>query len=327
MLELNIGGGVEGLWSVMETTDEAGAKTAFVMVRGELWGAEEKTKFEAFIKPEHRIVLMSSYMTFPGLNINPYDDPNRWPSPRFVEDKWKSQIVLWCHCFRHPELMWSDADMVVGGRRIPRLLLSESDFYDPGTLEKYRKPAPREYDFFCSMPEGDWNTFIRNVHLGAHWLNFMADAMGLRVLVVGPGRVEKLSKKITVVDRFLPWHEFVEHMGRCTYMFNSSFADASPRIVVEALSLDMPVLLNQDILGGWKYVEPGVTQGRTGAGFRMYDVKRDNACDLPSEAHMRATVLGFTRGKYDPLAWVTANVGPKIGAKRLAEALNGLQKN
>ena len=266
--ELHIGGQVGGVWSLMEVKGAGGAATEYVMMRGELWGPEDRAKFEAFIKPSHRIILMSSYQSFPGHNINPHDDPARWPAVRFVEDRWKGQIVLWCHCFRRPELMWSDEDR----GRVPRVLLSESDFYDPATLTAHIKPAPREYDFFCSMPEGEWNTFIRNVHLGAHWLNFMAEGLGLKVLVVGPGRSKQLSAKVTVVDRFLPWNEFVEHMGRCTHMFNPSFADASPRVVVEALSLDMPVLLNADILGGWKYMNSD-----TGATFQMYEVGKGDA--------------------------------------------------
>ena len=32
--------------------------------------------------------------------------------------------------------------------------------------------------------------------------------------------------------------------------------DASPRALTEAIALDVPVLVNRQILGGWKYVEP-----------------------------------------------------------------------
>ncbi len=38
--------------------------------------------------------------------------------------------------------------------------------------------------------------------------------------------------------------------------------DASPRVLVEALSLNVPILVNRHILGGWKYVN-----GQTGAFF------------------------------------------------------------
>ncbi|WP_347331864.1 hypothetical protein [Marinimicrobium locisalis] len=37
-------------------------------------------------------------------------------------------------------------------------------------------------------------------------------------------------------------------------MFVPNVADASPRIIAEALCLDVPILMNENILGGWKYI-------------------------------------------------------------------------
>jgi hypothetical protein len=43
-------------------------------------------------------------------------------------------------------------------------------------------------------------------------------------------------------------------MNSTRALFCTSIYDASPRIIVESLSLNIPVLLNKNILGGWKYI-------------------------------------------------------------------------
>ena len=45
-------------------------------------------------------------------------------------------------------------------------------------------------------------------------------------------------------------------------MFAPNLHDASPRVLAEALCLDVPILVNRHILGGWKYVS-----NETGAFF------------------------------------------------------------
>ena len=49
-------------------------------------------------------------------------------------------------------------------------------------------------------------------------------------------------------------------------MFAPNTHDASPRVVAEALSLDVAVLINANIDGGWKYAQP-----TTGALFTTPD--------------------------------------------------------
>ena len=48
----------------------------------------------------------------------------------------------------------------------------------------------------------------------------------------------------------------------CRVLFAPNLHDASPRVLAEAMCLDVPILVNRHILGGWKYVN-----NRTGAFF------------------------------------------------------------
>ena len=65
--------------------------------------------------------------------------------------------------------------------------------------------------------------------------------------------------------------------------------DASPRVLAEAMCLDVPILVNRHIVGGWKYVH-----GQTGAFFDSVD----NV--VPA---FREIVDGLQRGDLHPREW------------------------
>jgi hypothetical protein len=48
-------------------------------------------------------------------------------------------------------------------------------------------------------------------------------------------------------------------MQECKFLFVPNISDASPRLITEAISYNIPVLVNYNILGGWNNVSPGVT--------------------------------------------------------------------
>jgi len=48
-------------------------------------------------------------------------------------------------------------------------------------------------------------------------------------------------------------------MQKCKFLFVPNIADASPRVITEAMCYNMPVLVNHNIIGGWHNVVPGVT--------------------------------------------------------------------
>jgi hypothetical protein len=60
----------------------------------------------------------------------------------------------------------------------------------------------------------------------------------------------------------LPQDEFWDYLSKSKMLIVSSIHNASPRVITEALCMDIPVIVNSKILGGWKYVVP-----ETGAFF------------------------------------------------------------
>lgn len=72
-------------------------------------------------------------------------------------------------------------------------------------------------------------------------------------------------------------------------LFAPNLHDASPRVLAEALCLDVPILVNRHIVGGWKYVH-----SETGAFFDSID----NV--VPA---FRDIINGLQRGDLHPREW------------------------
>ena len=168
-------------------------------------------------------------------------------------------VSAWLHCFRDPP-----SNLRQSG--LPLLLLTESDLKD---VDAY-KPDPdiaKEYDFmYVCLQDNDkcepgWQSFNRNWDLAKQCLEIMCGEFGLRGVLVGRTNCEftKKCNGIVKVVPFLEYDAFQKEMQKCRFLFVPNIADASPRVITEAMCYDMPVLVNRNILGGWHYVEPGVS--------------------------------------------------------------------
>ena len=101
-----------------------------------------------------------------------------------------------------------------------------------------------------------------------------------------------------------PWRDFLKKIESSRVLFAPNGHDASPRVIAEALSLDVAVLVNANIDGGWKYGE----HEEAGATFT-------SAADvLPSYDKI---LRNYANGKLAPRRWFKENSGIKNSAIRL----------
>jgi len=215
------------------------------------------------------MVGVSSYEDFPSEIVNPYDSRHvGHDMPELF-----ANTDAWLHCFRDPKNM----GLLPG---MPRLNAAESDFVDTERndgggrlIPEGPRPSPeeREYDAVYVNRGGGWNDFNRNWALAEPAIAAMA-ADGVRFVVINRmpsdavlNRYPGAKENITQLDS-LPWNEYLSLVEKLGFVFAPNVHDASPRVVSEAQSLDTPVLLNRDILGGWKYLEEQDEQGRIRAG-------------------------------------------------------------
>lgn len=298
---LYFGETINDFWNLLEVLDENNKPTEYIAVRGEFWSDQAEDHFKTLIKSK-KVIGLSSYQSFPRWLNNPHE--NRGPEKTegtFIK-KYGDIVIFWCHCFKNPKEFLPET--------IPRMLYSETDQYQHVntlvTIANNTRNNPKKYDFFLSLQEGEWNSHIRGLDIAKKWLNFMADKMHLKILVCGNNRRPDFSSAIDVVD-FQPWDKFIEFMNSSKYLFCTSKYDASPRIIVEALSLGMPVLLNENILGGWKYIND-----KTGLLFFPDEI---------IENKINLFLKNAENNEFNTIKWVKHNVDREKNSQLLANSL------
>jgi hypothetical protein len=237
----------------------------------------------------YRFVGMPGYMSFPR------------PDGRDVRD-YGAVCEAWCHPFRDPDA-YLPADS-------PRALISHSDFTDPQQVRPGRffthEPRDERFDVvYVGAPER-WKRAAKSWALAAETLPAICDELGFRALVVGaPKSVRSPSPSLRVVGR-LAWVDLLARLAKARLLFVPNVVDPSPRIMAEALCLDVPLVVNRAIVGGWKYVNPF-----TGVFFDGQDdvVEAVRAC------------LARARS---PRRWYRANFGPYLSGSRLLRLLRRL---
>jgi hypothetical protein len=240
-------------WPLRWIVDEDRRDTGFAMLRRSIQ-ASQRDAYEE-MAAGHRMIGFTHYGLFP-LFHEAYDGKAKAASP---ESGWERPEVMgceaWAHCFRDPD-RYLPPDK-------PRMLMSGSDFVD----EKYAwklaygdgRPGKR-WDLVYSCPPTWLNELQKNLDLAKACVMPLAEA-GLRIAMVGRAGVPGMAShpNIDCLPQ-LPWSAFLRVTAASRAAFLPNWWDASPRVLTESLALDVPVLVNQRILGGWKYVtaETGV---------------------------------------------------------------------
>jgi glycosyltransferase involved in cell wall biosynthesis len=279
------------LWPFLGIVDKNGRDGGWCALAGPLRRQVELDIYHD-LRRTHRFVGFSSHVSFPAVEDGLVEDYGRLCDG-------------WCHCFRQPD------DYIP--LALPKALISESDFVDDRTVSPeaiHGSSVPgKDFDFVYVCLPGRWTEMTKNWELAKACLYRLCDDLGLKGLLLGRWQILDLpfSRNLTIVGD-VPRPTALQYVGRSRMLFVPSVMDASPRLLAEALCLDVPILVNRQILGGWKYV----TQA-TGVFF-------DSEDDV---AHAAARCLS---GSTDPRAWYRANHGPERSSLRLSRFLSDLDR-
>ena len=237
--------------------DDKGKQTKVILVEF-VFDENNQKDYEFWKQNRDNYVFLgiTSYLEFPNPVVNkfdPYADPNH----KAWKYDYKQMMDGWLYCFQNPRKYIP--------LQKPQLFLSESDFVEENEL----KPDPevdKQYDFMyvcpISFPEQnktckmDWTASNKNWKFAKRCIEIMCQRYDLKGLLVGRADCkfsEKCEKNMTKTA-FLEWHDFIKTYRKCKFLFVPNIHDASPRIITEAMASDVPVLLNQHILGGTKYI-------------------------------------------------------------------------
>jgi hypothetical protein len=242
-------------WPFKHIYDENGNKLNILALSAPLRTIEDENNYIKYKNIGYYFCGISSYLNFPDKITNPFED-------RFHEERkhdYLKMVDTWIHCFKKPSQQLINSNL-------PLLLLTEADLKNPDHYTS-NENIDKEYDFiYINLNDNDkcepgWNWHNRNWDLAKKCLEIMCSKYKLKGLIVGRENcefTEKCNKYITVVP-FLPFHEFIKTMQKCKFIFVPNISDASPRVITDALCLNIPALVNYNIIGGWHNVVTGIT--------------------------------------------------------------------
>ena len=282
-------------------------KLPIVVIGAYFRNDKHKKLYESYKSQGLPMIGVSSYQEFPGEILNPFEDPYYKTHPMDYE----AMTSGWLHCFRDPGHYLKSS--------IPRLLMSESDFVDPEAMTPDTS-IQKEYDFiYICLDEGmkhdsktcqpGWQAHNRNWALAQKCLEVICGRFQLKGLIIGRTNCEITQKCNKIVDKtpFQPQVEFFKLLQKCKFIFVPNVSDASPRVITQAMCYNIPVLMNRNIVGGWKYITD-----QTGEFFTN---ESDIIASLDRFLHR------LRQGQYRPRQWFSENYGKERSGKRLLEFL------
>ena len=282
-------------WPFLNIIDENGNKVDIVCIRGPLEKKEDIEYFEK-VRKDKLIIGCSSYLSFPNKCINPMCNYKTF----FLKGERIDKITDgWLHPFK------DDSTIKCNNK----LLLSESDFVDNvDYLKNYNITLKKDkYDFICYCPSDDkscnngWNYHNKNWSLAKKTIEIACNDLNLKGILIGRKKCHlNIDEKKLERHEHLEYYEFIKKMFESKFIIISSYEDASPRVICEAMLVNTPILLNKDIIGGWKYInkESGI----------FYD-----------SSDIKIKIKKIMKQKFNPRKFFLNNFGMKKSGKQLRD--------
>jgi len=284
--------------------DQKGRKLNIILISKPFSG-DHHNKIYLENRKGNIFIGVCSYLEFPNMVSNPFEDFTE----NYKKYRYKEITEGWIHCFRDPENYFP--------KSMPTYFASESDWSDCNYVKPDPKITEKKYDFIyiCLKVKDksdkcdDWATFNKNWKLAQKCLKIMCNKFKLKGLLVGrkgcelPGGCSDLMETTDM----LKYADLRYMYQKSKFIFIPNEKDASPRVLAEAFCMNIPTLINKNILGGWKYIND-----KTGEFFTDEN-------DL--EKHLSIILNKVNQNAYSPRDYFVKNYGPRRSGERLKEFL------
>jgi hypothetical protein len=229
--------------------DEKGNVLPIVALTAFFRNDGDKNRYNNFIKKNIKVIGVTAYRDFPNIIQDSTEDNYQ----RIDNFNYTQNIKPWLYCMRN----YSNYGLSPLKNKL--LEMSESDFYTAETTIHSQK----KYDFIyvclkdddkCSL--NGWQSSCRNFSLALKCFPILCNQLKLKGLLVGRvgcGLEEQYKGLIETTD-FLQYHDLQNKMKESRFLFVPNISDASPRVVAECLIKNVPILMNANILCGFKYI-------------------------------------------------------------------------
>ncbi len=288
-------------WPVRYIVDADGRDTGFAMLRGPI-RPDEQDAFDE-ISAEHRMIGFTHHGSFPLLH-RAYHPMTADTDPR---SGWQRADVqsceAWCHCFRSPQT-YLPPDR-------PSWLVSGSDWVDVDEVTNWAnrdggKPAKQWDVVYCCID--NWHNEVRkNWSFAKICVEVLVGELDLSVLLIGRAGMPDAPRSSNVEVRTdLSWPQLLANTAASRLALLPNVFDPSPKVLAEAIALDVPVLVNAEILGGWKYLNEAT--GRT----------------FSDETELLDGAMACLTDTLNPQAWWLEHYGRDMTSLRFAANLRTL---
>lgn len=233
-------------------TDENDRVLPFVAVTGFFREKAAEDRYNEYIKNGIHVFGITAYKSFPNRKLI---DSTEGEYERKDTFDYTGKIRDWLCCFRNAkENGFTDFNRLAD--------ISESDFYNADDDSVLSLPKKYDFIYICNKdsdkcPLDGWNAFNRNFELAKKCFPIMCSEFGLKGLVVGRENCglenEEYSKHLEVVG-WLDWGKLQDKMRESKFLFVPNVYDASPRVVAECIIKNLQVLMNRNIVCGFKYI-------------------------------------------------------------------------
>ena len=233
-------------------TDENDRVVPFVAVTAFFREKEAEDKYHEYIAKGIHIFGITAYKSFPNRE---QIDSTEGEYERNDTFDYTGKIRDWLCCFRNAE-----ENGFTSWNRLKDI--SESDFYNAEEDDSTKVEKKYDFIYICNKdsdecPLDGWNAFNRNFDLAKKCFPIMCSEFGLRGLIVGRehcGLEEEEYGKYLEIVGWLDWNKLQEKMRESKFLFVPNIFDASPRVVAECITKNVKVLMNRNIMCGFKYI-------------------------------------------------------------------------
>ena len=243
--------------------DQKGRFVNIVLVKSAFVGDEDKAAFQRY-RNETLFLGIMSYETFPLPSSNE-DSVLHYPPDEYTE-----LFPGWLNMYRSPGSIFPS--------RVKTILMSQSDFGLP-TIDYQREVDEarhrKRFDFVYVMSGGGsalnenctgWGPYTKNWTFAQQALEVMCGELNLNGAILASRRGDTstwdsppcdipASCRGKVLQTPFLWHgDAFDYIRQSKFLFVPQVYDASPRVIAQALTFNVPILVNAHIIGGWKYV-------------------------------------------------------------------------
>jgi hypothetical protein len=288
--------------------DEKGRLVNVMLVKSSSGLPEEKAAYEKY-KNDILFLGIMSYETFP------FPTPNPYAIKEFEQDEYIDKFPGWLNMYRNPDEIFPNQVKVVQ--------MSQSDFGLPTV--HYQKEVDEgkhitRFDFAYVMSNGGgefndectgWGPQAKNFTFAKEALEAMCGELGTTGVLLATRdswetkacEIPASCKSKVLQTPFVSFNETMDYFRQSRFLFIPQVYDASPRVVTQAMTLNLPVLMNRNIIGGWKYIND-----KTGEFFHDMSDLRESLDSITENL-----------GSYEPRKYITANYGNERYGKKFRD--------